>query len=187
MNINNFDILTALPPECSFLILSHLEAKDLGKCSRVSTLWQNLLSDDMLWKNCFPKIVFPQGFAVREYIYTHAVTTEQEILNRIHEFAHRVQFTQLGVFTCIFPFNLTYKVTVQIGYGNVYQNIQPEKLEESAFFIKEIHRKCDFNQKSSMENDCPIINPKTSLFNFIKPRYGVPKQEVTLNFYSHKK
>ncbi len=169
MNINNFDIIKTLPPECSFQILSKLEAKDLGKCRRVSKEWQTLSSDERLWKNCLTKIKFPEGFAAREYIYTHAISTDEEILSRIQEFVNKVQFNQTGIFECLFPFNSDCKITAVLQYGTADTNAIPN-VYESAIFLKGINKIRDFNQTFREERTYIIIEPRPYLLNFDNPR-----------------
>ena len=43
------DFLTALPPECSFNILSSLDTKSLCRAAQVSQKWRSLADDDVIW------------------------------------------------------------------------------------------------------------------------------------------
>ncbi len=171
--------LNTLPDEVKHLILWNLDAKSLGNCCRVSKQFNKLSSHDDLWKALFPEVSFPNGTSAKKYLDAHAVTSEDEIVQRIQKFVDKVPLNKIGSFKAICPFNPGCEVTVEIGYGIL--DSSKENLQEICLVMKKLKgpdndpdRKVDngFSQAGHS------IKPE---FSFSKLKFVPIRKEITTN------
>lgn len=109
------DPFAFFPAEISQEILLQLgDAREVGRCSTASALWNRTVDNDSLWKKLVPGISLPDR-GVKTFIDRYAVNSLLSVSDRIEAFSRLVPWNHSGSFTCEFPFNPGSTVQVDIG------------------------------------------------------------------------
>ncbi len=166
-----------MPEEINHLILSHLDSKSLGRCCLVSKQLNKWASHDGLWKNLFPKVPFPNGTGIKKYIDKHAVTSKDQIAQRIQEFVDKVPLNRKGSFKAICPFNPNCHVYVEIGYGVLDPN--QEGLKDICIVMKKLES--EGKELESYSYWEKMISPKL-YFSVLKLHYEL-KEKSNITIY----
>ena len=179
------DPMTIVAEENSLQTLSYLDSNDLAQCCKVSKTWNRLASDDSLWKHLFQGIEMPSNVGLKKYLDTHAVTSKEDVLKRIQEFADKLKLNQKGSFTCFFPFNPECKISIELGYVQVKNGSEETStLKEVCVFIRTIPNDMGYNSTFFGEDNPTTHVPGTSFFNLtIIPgmvKRGLAKYKVVL-------
>ena len=130
----------------SKLIFCNLRLFQLARCSEVSRLWLHFVrrfavSDDEL-KNAIPGIGRFAQKDIKKYVHDHAVSSEEEVEQRLSEFVSKVSLNQKCTFECFFPFNPVCEIVVEFGYGRCCKtDINPEHTEVCIFLKKPLEKK----------------------------------------------
>jgi hypothetical protein len=118
----NTDLLSQLPEELEYHVLSYLEPKDLSRCESVCKRWQRLASDENLWKNLIPESFLLQNKTIKQAVIEynqHSVYSIDELTERITKFASKIPTDQIAEMRCAFPLHPVYSFKVKFGHGQV--------------------------------------------------------------------
>ena len=151
----NLDNITTLPEELNYKIFSLLDPISLGNCCQVSKKYNELASNDNVWKDMFPNVSFPSGISAKKYMDSQAVTSFDGIFQRIKKFSTQFFPDKVFKFNVLFPFNLDYYVSVRFGYGEVSDR-QEANVKESCIFVKKLINEQTFTTASMALNDLQL-------------------------------
>lgn len=138
--------LARLPEDCSNEIVSYFSAEDLGKCCRVSSLWNKVLSNESHWEHLFPNFLKQEHqskLPIKQIIgsYPCVAKSETELVQLIKKFTDKTSYDQLKEFTCFGPFNKNAIITVKLNLSK-----EPLRYFEPSTLVQE-RKTCFFTGK----------------------------------------
>ncbi len=141
------DLVSALPSEVSIEIASYLTAKDLEKCGRVSKVWREIVGNEWLWEKLypdFPKGDFPGFSSIREIVvrYDCIAKSMDEVGAHLKKLVGKLLFDQKAEFSCLFPFNQEYALSVKLELGNV-DPVSKADLKETCLVLAKLEGPAD--------------------------------------------
>ena len=151
----NFDNITTLPEELNYKIFSFLDPIALGKCCLVNKKFNELASNDNLWKDMFSTIYFHSGISVKKNVDSYAVISFDEIFQRIKKFSTHFFADKVFEFKALFLFNPDCAVSFLFGYGKV-NRIQEPDVKETCIFVNKLEGNAE---TKSMSNYNDLHNP----------------------------
>lgn len=140
---NPMDPAQILPTETMHNIMGRLDQFTLGKCEAVSKSWQELASDDSLWKDFLPRatLILMNGVKLKSQVAKPYITSPQQLIERIRQLAAAIPFFDRGHFKVNFPRNpsLSRDIEIDISWGTVgNKNRVPLIYEETFTYTKTV-------------------------------------------------
>jgi hypothetical protein len=138
------DPMILFPKNISHMTMKFLDLQSIVRCSQVSKKWNELASDDILWRpwveTVFPKLLnsLPEGMNIKQYFNSCTLSTLDQTIERIKVFMQRVRENENHIFECYFPATLPLCwLKVEFGIYPENRSMKPD-LHEYCIFVGDL-------------------------------------------------